>query len=170
MESDVSDSRPHFYSLLHIRLTTHALIYPPHCIHILMLMLIHNFILVQSLILILKHTRASHFFHSFRHSPSYHFIYKLFFVITFSSQCDLQSSFSSLIPYLYTSTSNISVYPKELHHSNWIQYTYNMLHSLSRLYHMHTMYIHLASTSIVCQENHICSKLFKMFGIFRSQY
>lgn len=118
MESDVSDSRPHFYSLLHIRLTTHALIYPPHCIHILMLMLIHNFILVQSLILILKHTRASHFFHSFRHSPSYHFIYKLFFVITFSSQCDLQSSFSSLIPYLYISTSNISVYPKELHHSN----------------------------------------------------
>lgn len=41
MESDVSDSRPHFYSLLHIRLTAHALIYPPHYIHILML--IHIF-------------------------------------------------------------------------------------------------------------------------------
>ena len=54
MESDVSDSRPHFYSLLHIRLTAYALIYPPHCIHILML--IHNFILVQFLILFLKHT------------------------------------------------------------------------------------------------------------------
>ena len=97
MESDVSDSRPHFYSLLYICLTAHTLTSTPHCIHILMLMLIHNFILVQSLILILKHTWASHFFHSFRHSPSYDFIYKLFFVITFSSQCDLQSSFSSLI-------------------------------------------------------------------------
>ena len=58
MESDVSDSRPHFYSLLHIRLTAHTLTSTPHCIHILMLMLmlIHNFILVQSLILFLKHT------------------------------------------------------------------------------------------------------------------
>ena len=54
MESDVSDSRPHFYSLLHIRLTVHTLTSTPHCIHILML--IHNFILVQSLILFLKHT------------------------------------------------------------------------------------------------------------------
>ena len=54
MESDVSDSRPHFYSLLHICLTAHALIYPPHYIHIRML--IHNLILVQSLILFLKHT------------------------------------------------------------------------------------------------------------------
>ena len=40
MESDVSDSRPHFYSLLHIRLTAHTLTSTPHCIHILML--IHN--------------------------------------------------------------------------------------------------------------------------------
>ena len=54
MESDVSNSRPHFYSLLHIRLTAHTLIYPPHYIHIPML--IHNFILVRSLILFLKHT------------------------------------------------------------------------------------------------------------------
>ena len=40
MESDVSDSRPHFYSLLHIRLTAHTLTSAPHYIHIRML--IHN--------------------------------------------------------------------------------------------------------------------------------
>ena len=94
MESDVSNSRPHFYSLLHIRLTAHTLIYPPHYIHIPML--IHNFILVRSLILFLKHTWASHFFHTFEHSYTSHLVYKIFFVITFSSQCDLHSSFSSL--------------------------------------------------------------------------
>ena len=94
MESDVSDSRPHFYSLLHIRLTAHTLTSTPHCIHILML--IHNFILVRSLILFLKHICALHFFHTFEHSHISHLVYKLFFVITFSSQCDLHCSFSSL--------------------------------------------------------------------------
>lgn len=89
MESDVSDSRPHFYSLLHIRLTAHTLTYTPHCIHISML--IHNFILVQTLILFLKHICALHFFHSFEHSHISHLVYKLFFVITFSSQCALHS-------------------------------------------------------------------------------
>ena len=94
MESDVSDSRPHFYSLLHICLTAYTLIYPPHYIHILML--VHIFILVQSLILFLKHICALHFFHSFEHSHTYHLVYKIFFVITFSSQCALHYSFSSL--------------------------------------------------------------------------
>ena len=89
MESDVSDSRPHFYSLLHIRLTVYTLTSTPHCI--LMLMLIHNFILVQTLILFLKHICALHFFHTFKHSHISHIVYKLFFVITFSSQCALHS-------------------------------------------------------------------------------
>ena len=95
MESDVSDSRPHFYSLLHIRLTAHTLTSTPHCIHIhihiLMLMLIHIFIRVQTLILFLKHICALHFFHTFKHSHISHLVYKLFFVITFSSQCALHS-------------------------------------------------------------------------------
>ena len=93
MESDVSDSRHHFYSLLHIRLTAHTLTSTPHCIHIRML--IHIFILVQTLILFLKHICALHFFHTFEHSHTSHLVYKIFFVITFSSQCALHCSFSS---------------------------------------------------------------------------
>ena len=52
-------------------------------------------ILVQSLILFLKRICALHFFHSFEHSYTSHIIFKLFFVITFSSQCALHYSFSS---------------------------------------------------------------------------
>ena len=124
MESDVSDSRPHFYSLLHISLTVHTLTSTPHCIHILMLMLmlIHNFILVQSLILFLKHICALHFFHTFKHSHTSHLVYKLFFVITFSSQCALHYSFSSLACISTSLPAHYSVYSKEQHHSNWIQY------------------------------------------------
>ena len=125
MESDVSDSRPHFYSLLHICLTAYALIYPPHCIHILMLMLmlIRIFILVQSLILFLKHICALHFFHSFEHSHTSHLVYKIFFVITFSSQCDLHYSFSSRVCISTSMPAHYSVYSKEQHHIICIQYT-----------------------------------------------
>ena len=112
MESDVSDSRPHFYSLLHIRLTAHTLTSTPHCIHMLMLMLIHNFILVQTLILFLKHICALHFFHTFKHSHIFHLVYKLFFVITFSSQCALHYSFSSRVCISTSIPAHYSVYSK----------------------------------------------------------
>lgn len=52
-------------------------------------------ILVQTLILFLKHICALHFIHSFEHSHTSHLVYKIFFVITFSSQCALHCSFSS---------------------------------------------------------------------------
>ena len=120
MESDVSDSRPHFYSLLHIRLTAHTLTSTPHYIHIRML--IHNVILVQSLILFLKHTWASHFFHTFKHSHISHLVYKLFFVITFSSQCALHYSFSSLACISTSLPAHYIVYSKEQHHNIRIQY------------------------------------------------
>ena len=110
MESDVSDSRPHFYSLLHIRLTVHTLTSTPHCIHILML--IHIFIRVQTLILFLKHICALHFFHTFKHSHISHLVYKLFFVITFSSQCALHYSFSSHVCISTSLPAHYSVYSK----------------------------------------------------------
>ena len=112
MESDVSDSRPHFYSLLHIRLTVHTLTSTPHCIHILMLMLIHIFIRVQTLILFLKHICALHFFHTFKHSHISHLVYKLFFVITFSSHCAIHYSFSSRVCISTSIPAHYSVYSK----------------------------------------------------------
>ena len=59
---------------------------------------------------------------------------------------------------------HISVYSKEQLHNIWIQYTYNMQHSISKLYHIHAMHIHLASTSmsvkrtIFVRSNSKCSK------------
>ena len=120
MESDVSDSRPHFYSLLHIRLTVHTLISTPHCIHILML--IHIFIRVQTLILFLKHICALHFFHTFKHSHIFHLVYKLFFVITFSSHLAIHYSFSSRVCISTSLPAHYSVYPIEQHHNIRIQY------------------------------------------------
>ena len=118
-------------------------------------------ILVQSLILFLKHICALHFFHSFKHSYTSHIIFKLFFVITFSSQCALHYSFSSLT--CISARTLVSIRKSSTTTSG-----YNMQHSISKLYHIHTMHIHLASTSmsvkrtIFVRNNSKCSKYFAL--------
>ena len=118
-------------------------------------------ILVQSLILFLKHICALHFFHSFKHSYTSHIIFKLFFVITFSSQCALHYSFSSLAC-IYARTL------VSIRKSSTTSSRYNIKHSISKLYHIHVMHIHLASTSmsvkrtIFVRNNSKCSKYFAL--------